>query len=202
MTNEKNSEQEMAGINPLIDLLGGDDIEQVEIKDRKGKRHLVDLDLPALKQVRATKYLFAIRDKLIGLNVTFPARNDGESDDEFHLRVGTEMMGSMTDVLLSMMSEEVIEASAIILGRPVEEVGDEFNMEELVVLVVPFFKRVFGRLLSRGSQALNLETRLNGLGNALDSSLTPDSSPSGSEETSHGEKSESQEPSSQNPKDS
>lgn len=201
MNQEKRNEQELSGINPLIELLGGgDDVKVVTIKDMKGNEVSVSMELPATRQVKVTKHLFTLRDKLIGLNVKIPIKKKDESDDDYHLRVGTEMIGTMTEVLLHMVSDEVIFAAAEILGD--EEAGDKYSIEELVVLVVPFFKRLFAKLMNRGGAVLNPVKESSSSGSASDGSSTPDSSPNGSGKTSPGEKSESPEPSSPRPEGS
>jgi hypothetical protein len=148
------------GIDDISSLIGGSDIDKVTIENVNGKKRDVSLDLPAAIEIKATKPLLKIRDQIMGAGIELPERRRGESAEDYQTRAGISMLDKFTDVMLAMVSEELLEAAAAILNEPIEEVGNNYKTEELIAFVLPFFKRLLGGIMRRGQAELGLATPL------------------------------------------
>jgi hypothetical protein len=148
----------LAGLNPILGLFSMADTKRVKIKNIHGKEIEVSLELPAAREIKILEPIGKIRARIEVMNLKVPARAQGEDENQYYSRVSSSMLGSAGNLLMNVVSADAIEAAALILGESVESVGENYRMEELIGLVIPFFGSFLSGMLRRAASVSPTKT--------------------------------------------
>lgn len=148
----------LSGLNPILGLFSMADTKRVKIKNIHGKEIEVSLELPAAREIKILEPIGRIRARIEAMNFDFPTRDPGENIEKYQSRVSLSMLRSAGGLVLNIVTADAIEAAALILGESVESVGENYRMEELIGLVIPFLRSFLSGMLKRAGSGGQTKT--------------------------------------------